>query len=869
MANQINKGKVVTPAPKSNIEHSSARSGVGSGAGIYVGRFVQELLRDPDELIAPDRRHATYRVMAQTDPYIAETLRTHSLPLIAQATWEVRAPEKTDKTNPADRPDPPAKVKAAAGESGATTSEEKPDERNEDIARLVACNLLGQESDDYGSEFHMQSTWSQFLREACMMLNHGYSVFHKEYKAVEGKQVFSRLLWLEPQTIWRWEIDESDNFLGITRRYRRADGSYVVNEFLPKDDLILFVWDITGTRLEGIPLLRSQFGAWKRKEFIERCKMIALQQSGVGIPIATWDPEKWGSLDNIKQLEDRIEDALQSSLGAGLGTAYLAVPNDTFKADYLRQSGSDLEAFDKLSSRESITESHGGGTKSQTGGETALGTKNAASVQRSLEYVVTLAVATVLAEQMVRGVAGCKGPVQDLCDTNFSAVKRYPQVVCTGVDPDEATRNLPLVKDLMSAGAIKYRLKAEQQLWRRLGVNLPDGEFDPDNPVNQEPDPSPIDPMTGLPVKLPPSGQKGPPPTGPKGGRPRVALPAAENRVVKRGNKLSLEDARRETLRLNIEQLLRSPASSDQAAQEAGYMRAPTEFEARVCLLGQISASLNSSGAKLGGQLLAMRAVMIEDICARMKAGKIAKDNFHGLRRSNPKGVTPYRRELEGHWRDTAVLGRAHAEGELLRQKEVEYPPYMMATDDDGPNWNQLPPGAPIPTNAQVPHWVIQEAVEAFQQEALREGIVGVQISVDELWARLVDEAINIYMRLSRQHVPEAEIAAQVEAGLQALSLKPELQVGREMAHVAYNQGRDVAAKVAAQKGEAKYGLRSEVLDTMTCVPCRGLDGTLVLIGTPEYEQLLPPSRCLGDDGCRGIMVLLSEALVNRGANNG
>jgi hypothetical protein len=910
MATKPKTAKLVGPDGKTL---SSTRSGVGSGASIFSGQFTNALLMDPDELRTPERRHATYRVMSQTDSYIAEALRATIMPLIASAKWSVKVPKsKVKKSSELDapaedtgatkKPDPFAgdfpdpKKKAAFGpllapklkpgeqppwqkspdgpaETEPGEKESKDQERMEEMVDLLEANLLGQECDEFGNDYCMQQTFSQLLREITMMLPHGFSVFHKQYKAVEGKLVYDRLLWLEPQTITRWEIGPGDKFLGITRQYRKADDTYTNNEFIAADELALFVWDITGTRLEGVPMLRSAFGPWKRKEFIERCKMIALQQSGVGIPVATWNPEGWGSLENIKQLEDRIEEVLQASLGSGLGTAYIAVPNDTFKATYLRQSGSDLNVFDDMTTQENLSETHAGGTKSMASGEATMGSRQASSVHRSLEYVITLAVAQIISEQMRKGIPGVKGLVEDLCSLNYADVKRYPEIAITDVDPDESVRKLPLVKDLMSAGAIKYRLSAEEEIWKRLGFELPDEEFDPTHPTNAPPEPPVMVGPDGLPLPtapklpgVPPTRTKLPSPSGPKGGAPRVAKETVQNRLEIRGNKLSdIGDSRRESLRLGVESLLRWPSGDPTDAAAKGYRRSPTEFEAQVCLLGQISSTLQNGGSAMAAQLSAARAAMIEDIRLRMEQGKVNRRNLPGLRRSRPKGIAPYQLRLKDRWMEVATLGRVQAEGELGRQKDIVLPDYAMAEDGEDSMWHQLPPGAAIPAGVVVPSWVMRVTASELQGAIEAEAILGVEIALDELWARMLDEAIDVFMRLSRTGIPEAEVMKQVESALQELSSKPEALVGRQLAEVAYNQGRDMAIKTAAASGEARYAMRSEVLDSATCASCAGLDGVLVLIGTPEYEQLLPPALCLGGDSCRGFYVLIADSLVKQG----
>lgn len=81
------------------------------------------------------------------------------------------------------------------------------------------------------------------------------------------------------------------------------------------------------------------------------------------------------------------------------------------------------------------------------------------------------------------------------------------------------------------------------------------------------------------------------------------------------------------------------------------------------------------------------------------------------------------------------------------------------------------------------------------------------------------------------------------------------------------NLGRTHAARggeltkpiTAATTAPVLYAMRSEQLDTNTCVPCDTLHGQIVSILSPEYDALLPPNGCLGRGRCRGIMVYADD----------
>jgi hypothetical protein len=224
---------------------------------------------------------------------------------------------------------------------------------------------------------------------------------------------------------------------------------------------------------------------------------------------------------------------------------------------------------------------------------------------------------------------------------------------------------------------------------------------------------------------------------------------------------------------------------------------------------------------------------------------------------------------------DVARLGRQHAKEELARQSDVagklsagSLQRWQVGFEDAAPDGepsspNVLPAGAipPLAGSNEVPPVI--GTVDRFITELAGEARVATQIAIDEIWAALLDEAIAEYNRAIRSGLSEPDALKAVEAALQRLSPASVDLTARQVAEVAYNEGRDVAAKEAAAAGLAEWVLRSEVLDQLTCEPCSQLDGIQVRIGTTEYEQLMPPARCEGGDNCRGFYVILGNDLVD------
>lgn len=77
----------------------------------------------------------------------------------------------------------------------------------------------------------------------------------------------------------------------------------------------------------------------------------------------------------------------------------------------------------------------------------------------------------------------------------------------------------------------------------------------------------------------------------------------------------------------------------------------------------------------------------------------------------------------------------------------------------------------------------------------------------------------------------------------------------------ALNAGRTLAAlgqeepTIYTADATTLYAMRSERLDRNTCSPCFALHGTVVELLSQDYWDILPPSGCLGQGRCRGIMV--------------
>ncbi len=577
---------------------------VASGAPFYAGNFNWP--REPVDIRTLPARHEIYRQMAQSDAHVAEVLRSNALPLLSRAVWKLSpstAPEKGKE------PSTPAEKRAA------------------ELVSLADCNLYGRASQTHGMEYWSQTSWMQRRREQLRMLDHGFSLFHFTTKNVNGARCFDRITWLEPTTIQRWLFDAYGGLDGVDRWYVGPTGE-AKTETLPAAELLLCVWDLVGMRIEGTALIRPLYGAWKRKDFFLKCKAIAAQRAAVGVPWAKWDPNA-GSADD--EFKDALEAFLQSTLGSGIDSAYGAFGNPTLEVEYLAQKSEDFQKFDVLSREENLAIAHGGGTKSGMLGETQRGAQSLGETQNVDKYVLVEAIGLTMAEMETRGCLNLPGPLAHLARLNYGNSEPAPTLDVSNVDPMEAVRNLPMLKEHVAAGTVKKRPALENMVLQRLGFELTESELaeEFEGPV------------------LPPG--------------PALSLPIDEEKRL----------ARRLARRWALDASLRRHAVALPGVAFGTYWREPTVLEARCVSLGAVAAFFRTSSDQVTSVLKRGHRKMIDELMGRVRAGKLTRDTVGGLRRSEPKVGPTIEGELAEWYIASASQGRRDVRAELDRQHDV------------------------------------------------------------------------------------------------------------------------------------------------------------------------------------------------------
>jgi len=140
---------------------------------------------------------------------------------------------------------------------------------------------------------------------------------------------------------------------------------------------------------------------------------------------------------------------------------------------------------------------------------------------------------------------------------------------------------------------------------------------------------------------------------------------------------------------------------------------------------------------------------------------------------------------------------------------------------------------------------------------------IAVLSALSATWNRIRGEALDYYAQLRRSGITDtATLAADVRTHLGALSTQPEATLARESSTVAYGEGRNAAIVAAAESDGLDFAMYTAVNDRNTCENCYDLDGTVYVIGSPEFYANKPMARCKGGELCRCEYVALAPETI-------
>lgn len=230
----------VAPPPNPGVIYVQTEAAGSTGIKVYAGYFAEEyLINELHGTAAADE----YDRMRRSDAKVKMALKAVKDPIIA-ATWEIHPAGDTDE----------AKNHAAFIEHVLLKSMDRPFNKNE---------LLS-------------------------LADFGYYVLEVTHKRVFGHPVFgdyiglSALGWRSPRSVLYWRLDPKDGKIDHIRQLITGDLERFVD--IPGQFLLTAAIEKEGDNYEGVSLLRSAYGAWKRKQLYLRLMAIGNERNAVPTP---------------------------------------------------------------------------------------------------------------------------------------------------------------------------------------------------------------------------------------------------------------------------------------------------------------------------------------------------------------------------------------------------------------------------------------------------------------------------------------------------------------------------------------------------------------------------------------------------------
>lgn len=782
-------------------QRTRAQDAVASGVPISWGGFEYEA----NSSLKGASRWDTLTQMGN-DAHVRGSLKSNTLPLL-QAEWCVE----------------PA----------------SDDPRDAEIAEFVSANLLRKGGDLYGREYWCTSAWkAQRLPEILRMLEHGFAMFHKSWRTVGAKRVFDRLQWLEPSSVdpHGWVLDKTDQITAVRRTYKTPESTYKLLEPITADKIALYVWDLAGARFEGTPFTRSMYGAWYRKNMILKAALSWAAKAGSPPPVGFYPPD-WDD-DDVATFR-RLVGMLR---GVPSDDAYGVFPmmSDGTQpvVTYAGSGQGEVDRMRGLIDGENAEIAHTGASKSQLLGETQTGSRAAGQTMALAERMQVQAVAETVISWEMHGVGNLPGLIEELVDRNFSGVTEIPRLTVNGVDPTERTKDVPTMIDAISKGALPKLPEIQQKLAALLGFELDIEVFEKAQEQAQAAADAAAQAMQDKQAQADQADPNEPAdnPDPEDAADQETETAAASLRAI-----TPLTDA--------IRARLAPWMQPSQPGAPKGGRRYPTRLEAQVLNLAAIKDTFRVGEGALFASLRRAQRAAIDELVGRARSGKISRRNVDGLRRSKFRGAPAARADLAAVIRTVSRAGIEHVDQELGRQARGAAPRRAgLAAKGNG-----------LPTVAG--HRIPEKFAVRLSEE---EGVL-LDINLQQVWQDTMSEAIGEFLRLTRNGPADDATFQQLQDYLEGLKGSSLTDQAREIADVAYNQGRDAAARTASEARLADVAIRSEILDDNTCDYCQSIDGAECAIGSPEYDTLMPPSGCDGGDRCRGVMLVVDSSALGEG----
>lgn len=236
-----------------SVAKASLQAVGNSGTQIFGGYFSEEYLGE----LRGRQGAKKWDEMRRSEAQISMLLNAVTNPIKA-ANWDIEPYDQTDPDSVSDA----------------------------DLCKMIMFEMID---------------FNTFKHEALTMLPFGFSMFEIVHNVVFNDPKFGTfnglksLSFRSQKTIENWQLEQKTGRLIGVNQYTYSDLGG--NEFIPGEFLLVFTHMKEGDNYEGISVLRSMLGAYKRKDLYLKLCAIGLEKYAVGIPIGSIPAGKERSLE--------------------------------------------------------------------------------------------------------------------------------------------------------------------------------------------------------------------------------------------------------------------------------------------------------------------------------------------------------------------------------------------------------------------------------------------------------------------------------------------------------------------------------------------------------------------------------------------
>lgn len=476
----------------------------------------------------------------------------------------------------------------------------------------------------------------QVLREMLTFMTFGKSVHEVIHKTVIGHKKFGdyigirRLAFRSARTIERFNLNKDTEELVSVSQAAYGDAQKIVD--LDARFLLILTLDREGANWDGVSMLRSCYGAWKRKQ--DFLKLLAIGIEKFAIPTA---------IGKVPQLSgddyDEFVQALEKYTSHEAN--YITLPNGW----EITLQASD---FDPAKVRETIAAENMEIVDAFIANflELAMGSSSGGSYALSSDLSTFFLsgitqIAYLIAEAFNRRV------IRPLIDLNFGPQEEYPELAANGISDKAGLQLAQSLNQLAAADIIRPDDKLEEHLRRRY--DLP-----PADPATAREKPAPVSPFGG------------PAPAG-----------------TKPGDK---EDDDADDANANDDDDAPDDGEKDEEAKASDKTKPKALSEKSIRLAEKKAKKLIKSGTEklrdvFEEGLSVMGEKLIDDL---MRASeKVAQDkSLTAIKQVDVKGKAAYRKEVKRAMAEIALAAIESARAEIPGGSKVKFSESVRLDDD-------------------------------------------------------------------------------------------------------------------------------------------------------------------------------------------